>query len=797
MALFAVGVVLIAVLLAGGWNFVNLITEAGAEIERHTFVSVASIAADSLDPQTVASLTGSPADASLSSFGQLRGKLTKILRAVPNARSVYLLGQHGDTVIFLTRSEDKTSAGYSPPGQASAGVPPEARQVFGTRAAGVASPYQDRSGQWAPSFAPIFDPASRKVVAVLGIDMPANRWRGQLERYRSAGNSMLGLIAVLLGVALFLQARSQRRISVLNMRLKGEIGELEKSNRIVESSSTVLFSLAANESWPVTYVSRNIERYGYKAEQVMGPLQNWLTLFHPDDMPQIRENLQNIASGKSQIARNQFRFRKGDGSWAWVDTSLTIIRDKTGRVTGGEGLMFDITETKDAETRIAYLAGHDGLTGLANRSAFMERLQLACVDAKRSGRTFAVLYIDLDHFKDINDTFGHERGDQLLKMVALRLSGDLRLTDALGRFNIARFGGDEFAVLELDVADASDAAALAQRLLKSIAQPFTLEGKNIHITASIGISLYGEGAVAPNDLLVQADLALYRAKEAGRDQFHFHSSDLDVQVRERVAIGEELHLALKNGQLQLYYQPQVEIPSGRITGLEALLRWNHPQRGLVSPTQFISVAEKSGLIVALGSWVIEESCRQILAWRKEGLSVPLMGINVSAAQFRNPGNLLSEVKDALQKLGGGQGILELELTESVLIDTTEAHSDVLHRLRDIGVHIAIDDFGTGYSSLQYLHAYPVDRIKIAQQFMHRTPVDAGDSAIVNATIRLGEALKLETVAEGVETLEQLVFLAKAGCRTIQGFYFSKPVPAAEMAPLLRQGKFDFPLALAV
>jgi diguanylate cyclase (GGDEF)-like protein len=417
---------------------------------------------------------------------------------------------------------------------------------------------------------------------------------------------------------------------------------------------------------------------------------------------------------------------------------------------------------------------------------------MAFAETRRSGVHFAVLYLDVDRFKDVNDAFGHDKGDLLLQAVAQRLTGALRETDVLGRFSVARFGGDEFAVLQTAVSDPGDAAALAQRLIKVLAEPFAITGNEIHITISIGISLHDSSVAEPSDMLMQADLALYRAKDAGRNQFHFHSANLDIEVRERVAIGEDLHAAIQKDELELHYQPQVEIPSGRIIGMEALIRWNHPVRGTMGPEMFISVAEKTGIINALGDWVIRRACLQIRDWRADGLVPPPVGVNVSAVQFDKSTGLMDAIKQALAESAVEAAMLEVELTESVLAETATRHSGILTRLRELGLSIAVDDFGTGYSSLQYLHSYPIGRIKIAQQFMREVMGEGGDAAIVRAVIELGRALKLDVVAEGVETAAQAEFLLHAGCHIVQGFYFSPPVPAADMAVFLRKGAFAYP-----
>ncbi len=780
-------------LLTGGWTFVNVVTGAGGDLERANLLSDVTIAATSFefDLDELRNLKGSKEDSSSPVFAAVRDKLKHIRRHIPEARFIYLMGQRGGAVFFLADAEEPASPDYSPPGQAYPEASPTLLRVFSAAVPMIESPYHDRWGDWVSGLAPVTDSATGKVLAVLGIDIPASHWNQQIERYGLVAALIVGLFAAVFGTALFFQARSQRRIAVLNIRLKAEVDELAKSNRIVENSSTVLFRMTASPSWPLSYVSHNIDRYGYGADALSAPLLAWTDLCHPDDTPSMREDLDELQTGKTGVIHRKRRFKKQDNSWAWVDVSLTPVRDETGHLLAVEGIMSDISDTKNAEDRIAHAANHDGLTGLLSRAAFMDRLRLAFAAARRRGNSFAVLYLDIDHFKDINDTFGHKNGDLFLQMVSDRLSATLREVDALGHFSVARFGGDEFAILETDVTDPSDAGALAQRLVKTLAEPFKLDSSDIHATVSIGISLYDGTIAEANDLLMQADLALYRAKEAGRDQFHFHSADLDAKVRERVAIGEELHNALKNGELELYYQPQVETPSGKITGVEALMRWNHPTRGMVSPGQFIPIAEKTGVIAAMGTWAIEEACGQVERWRAEGIAVPSMGVNVSAVQFRNPAALLAVVENALRRWDIGRGVLELELTESLLIEATEAHSDTLDRLREIGVRIAIDDFGTGYSSLEYLHAYPIDRLKIAQQFMRRVPGDAGDNAIVKATVDLANALKLDIIAEGVETREQLDFLSKAGCRTIQGYYFSRPVPAKAAAQILSRGILDF------
>jgi diguanylate cyclase (GGDEF)-like protein len=433
--------------------------------------------------------------------------------------------------------------------------------------------------------------------------------------------------------------------------------------------------------------------------------------------------------------------------------------------------------------KVAQLARHDAMTGLANRATFIEQLQRMFAQAKRGGRAFAVMCLDLDHFKDINDTLGHPCGDLLLNIVADRLAALVRNTDV-----IARLGGDEFAILMAYVPPPSTVAVLAARINDSLAQGYDLNGAEVHVSASIGISLFDNKTGSPEDMMMQADLALYRAKNEGRNKFSFHSCELDREVRERVTIAEELHVALRDHQLELYYQPQVELPSGRITGIEALVRWNHPKRGLLPPDVFVPVAETTGTIFALGRWVLEAACRQIKQWQAEGITPPVVAVNFSAAQFKGTPNLDRDLADTFQKHDVDPSRIEIELTEIAVVETTEAHNDIIERLRKMGISIAIDDFGTGYSSLEYLRTYRVNRLKIAQQFMRQVATESGDAAIVRAALGLARELGMDAVAEGVETAEQLAFLLTAGCRYAQGYYFSGPVPAAECGALLRRGE---------
>jgi diguanylate cyclase (GGDEF)-like protein len=436
-----------------------------------------------------------------------------------------------------------------------------------------------------------------------------------------------------------------------------------------------------------------------------------------------------------------------------------------------------------ANKRVSELARSDVLTGLANRRAFVEQLTAAFGRVRRGGASFAVLFFDLDHFKDVNDTLGHPIGDLLLQQVADRVRNVVRSTDV-----VARFGGDEFAVLQTDAQHSDAAGMLAAKINEILAAPYDIEGNTIHVSASIGIALNSEEVRDPESIMMQADLALYLAKEDGRNCYRFHSSALGQQVRERVHIADELRTALGSNQFELYYQPQIELGSGRIVGAEALLRWRHPARGLVSPDTFIPVAERTGSIVPLGRWAFGQACRQLKEWRDQGIAPGVVAVNFSAVQFKRGTDLNGDIAESLARWNVPPESMEIELTESVLMEVTQQHTSTLEDVRALGVRIAIDDFGTGYSSLNYLTRYPVNRLKIAQELVLREVTDLRSATVVRASIRLADELGIEFIAEGVETPAQASFLVSAGCRHAQGHHFSEPVPARRMTELLREGR---------
>jgi diguanylate cyclase len=439
----------------------------------------------------------------------------------------------------------------------------------------------------------------------------------------------------------------------------------------------------------------------------------------------------------------------------------------------------------EANATISELARTDPLTALANRRVFEDRMAAAFEKAKCGGEAFAVLCIDLDHFKDYNDLMGHPAGDALLVQVGKRLLAEAGDADC-----VARFGGDEFAILQSNAGGEGTSEALAEKIVAALNETSMLEGHAARISASIGVSRYVEELDGPDAMLMQADFALYRAKDAGRNRVCIHDQTFDQLLCDRVILGRELMAAIESGGLALHYQPQVDIESGRIVGLEALVRWNHIQRGPISPALFIPIAEKTGSIVDLGKWVFDEACRQTRVWQDEGIDAPVVAVNVSAIQCKRP-ELEQDIVASLRRWKIAPGRIELELTESVLMEATEHHRDIIARLRALGLRLAIDDFGTGYSSLNYLTNFPVDRIKIAQELIFNCTTEIRCAAVVRAAIHLAEELETEVLAEGVENAEHARFLSSAGCKFAQGYFFSRPVDAAQATILLR-GRFIVP-----
>ncbi len=509
---------------------------------------------------------------------------------------------------------------------------------------------------------------------------------------------------------------------------------------------------------------------GYELEEVSGKTPAILSSGRhgPEFYAQLWHNLLTQRHWEGEIWD-----RRKDGTIYPKWLTINAVVDKNDHPTHFIAIFTDISERKQAEARIQHIAFHDALTGLPNRMLFHDRLQQAIHEAHREKTQIGLMFIDLDRFKLVNDTLGHHIGDLLLQEVASRLRECVRETDT-----VARLGGDEFVVILPSIHHASDAGMVASKVLRAISQEIEVDGHSLFTPPSIGISIYPIDGETAEALMQSADTAMYHVKESGKNNFQFFTSSMNEVAQQRATIEQDLRIALKDRQFELYYQPKLKMNPLRIVGCEALIRWKHPKHGYIPPDKFIPIAEETGLMLPIGEWVMSEAAKQLAQWTNAGYRPMLMAINLSAAQFRDR-NLLEKLQELVTIAKLEPKYLEIEITESILMDSVATSADSLIKLKAQGIRLAIDDFGTGYSSLAYLKTFAVDTLKIDKSFVRDMTTDSSDAAIVSAIISLSHKLGLQVVAEGVETAEQLAFLCSADCDIFQGYYFSRPLPAAQ------------------
>ena len=554
---------------------------------------------------------------------------------------------------------------------------------------------------------------------------------------------------------------------------------LRLSERAIEASfNPIIITTDPAAGSKIVYVNPAFERVtGYSRTEAIGRNCGFLQGKdrHQPELEKIR-----LALREGRDCNALLRNYRKDGTLFWNDLYITPVSDQaSGSVTHFVGVQHDVTQTRRYAEELEHQANHDALTGLANRSLLSDRLEQALVYAQRHGRLIMVAFVDLDDFKMINDSLGHGAGDRLLRIVAERLQACVRKGDT-----VARQGGDEFVLVLSDQGIEDSQHGMMERVIAAVSEPCQVGEQELRVTCSIGVSVYPHDATDAETLLRMADTAMYRAKDVGRNNFQFHTKELTARISDRLALDAGLRRALDRGELFLNYQPQYDLKTRRVIGMEALIRWDHPERGVVQPGKFITLAEDNGLIVPIGAWVIHTACVHNKALQDQGIAPIKVAVNLSARQFRQKG-LVKAIAAILDDTGLEARYLELELTESMVMHSAEEVIGMLWEMHRMGVQLSVDDFGTGYSSLSYLKRFPVHRLKIDQSFVRDIGADADDTAIVQSVIALGHALKMSVVAEGVETPEQLAFLAAAECDEAQGFYFSKPVGFEDIRALLK------------
>jgi len=595
-----------------------------------------------------------------------------------------------------------------------------------------------------------------------------------LAERRDLGDLMSALEAMRNSLSKAFQDLEKNRIRLANAQLIARIGDWEV--HLPEGAIVVSEGIA-----PI--IGQAPDKFSWKRGVPVD-------IVHPDDRPLLERSIESAHSGGSRFSHD-FRIVLPEGELRHVHSQMEVVHDAQGNAVKLTGTLQDITDRKNAEKQVEFLALHDGLTGLPNRLSFNQESAKIFSACEKLNQQAAMLYMDLDRFKNVNDSLGHHNGDALLIEVTQRLGKCLRKSDYLARDLknipenlVARLGGDEFTILLANLQHTDDAARVAQRILDELSAPFQLNGQEVFISASIGIALYPLDGIDAPALTQNADAAMYHAKKEGRNNYQFFTASMNMEAASRMLLESDLRRAESQGQLVLHYQPQIDIATQKIYGVEALLRWRHPELGLVSPNEFIPLAEERGLIVQIGEWVLRTACAQARAWQLAGFDKITMAVNLASPSFRQL-NLQHVVQSALGESGLTADCLELEMTESTIMQQLDIVLPLLKSIKSLGVHLSLDDFGTGYSSLSYLNKFPLDALKIDRSFV--TNFDKPDGkAIITAIIALANSLKLDLIAEGVETKEQADFLLASGCKNMQGFLFSKALPVEEITQLLQQ-----------
>ena len=590
-------------------------------------------------------------------------------------------------------------------------------------------------------------------------------------------------------------AAATRKLESASAELQSSTAKLRDSEEITRSTLDALKATLDREKVALAFAEigtcefdvkssmvrsseMSLRLFGLRSDQADMTYEALLECLHLEDRSKFSLALEQCLHGTGNLDI-EYRVAWADGSFRWLRTKGDALLDLDGDPIKVLWVTEDVSQRKDMDARVRFLAHHDLLTGLPNRTLFQDRLQQALAAAKRMQSRVALLFIDLDRFKYVNDSFGHRAGDILLQTVAARLRNCVRETDT-----VCRHAGDEYLIVLSALREPAEAALVAEKVLKIFDEVFVLESHEVQISASVGISVYPDDGQTLEDLIRHADAAMYHSKKSGRNRFEFFTPELNAPVAARLVLATQLRRAIENNQLVLHYQPQFETATNRLVGAEALVRWNHSDHGLLFPDSFIALAEESDIIHQIGAWVLNEACRQIAEWQARNLKIVPVAINFSAFQFRRS-NLVQGVAAAFARHGIKPQQLEIELTENAIMQDPKETAKTLDQLHEMGVSLSIDDFGTGYSSLNYLKRFPIDKLKIDRSFVEDLPHDLNDSAIVQAIINLAKSLRMIVIAEGVETKPQLDFLRSLSCEIYQGYLGGRPVDAEQFAALLK------------
>ncbi|MEQ6359321.1 EAL domain-containing protein [Thermoanaerobacter thermohydrosulfuricus] len=632
----------------------------------------------------------------------------------------------------------------------------------------------------------IWDDEGNRYVVSTGIDI--TDLKNAERRLEEANNNLVALNEELMAQQEELSAMNEE-LMAREEELRQNLIEIQRQQEELKRSEEryrLVVEGASDGLWDwdlITDTAYISERWkdiiGFDKEVISNYRETWTKFIHPRDVKTVINNLRNHLEKKTPFYLCEYRIKTKDGRYIWILSRGKALWDEDGRAIRMAGSHTDITERKQMESKLKYMAFYDPLTGLPRREIFMDRLKIAMADAKRNGKKLAVFFVDLDNFKTINDSLGHHIGDRLLKKIAKKLKACLRESDT-----VSRVGGDEFVILLPDIINMDDTNKVANRILELFNQPIKFNNHELHVTISIGIAIYPDHGKNERVIVKNADIAMYRAKRDGKNGFQYFDSITRKEVEVASTIRRDLRLALEKGQFFLCYQPLVDIRTGKVTSMEALLRWQHPKKGLISPIHFIPIAEETRQIISIGEWVLRAACRQMKEWLNMGYSGFNVSVNVSVHQLQQP-DFAKVVFDILNEIELEPRYLELEITETILIEAMETVVRNLYRLKEVGVKIIIDDFGTENSSFKYLQKFTVDGLKIDRSFVSEIKVEV-NKAIVDAIIFLGHRMKLGVTAEGVETKEQLDCLIESGCDKVQGYYFSKPLPPDEAIRMVQK-----------